>query len=121
MNEKVIVYTDKVMLKISGLQVKGIKPGDLEDEIGRLFNKPVRTIGVTGDTVELDIYNLDAEQVLTQAEGIVKAVSLTEGITPGEVVRIASSEKVIQVGKKKVEEILSANDDVCGKARWMNC
>jgi hypothetical protein len=118
MDEKVIVYSDKSMLKITGIKVKGLRPPELEAKLQEVFKRPVRLIGVTGDKVEMDVYGLDGEALLQKADGVVKAISFVEGITASNVVEIASSERSIEVdieqARRRAQEPV-----VCGRERWL--
>jgi hypothetical protein len=119
MAEKVIVYTDKTMLKISGVRIRGLSPKELEARVEEILARPARVIGVTGEKIEMDVYGLEGESILQNAAGLVSAVSLVEGITPAEVVQIAASEKAVAVEVKEARR--RARDPAqCGRERWLN-
>ncbi|TYP55455.1 hypothetical protein [Thermosediminibacter litoriperuensis] len=115
-NSHVIVYVDKTMVKITGVKVKGLKPFELELTLKNLIGRPVRVIGVTADSVEMDVYGLAPEAIYKNEEGIVKAVSTVSGITASDVMRIASAEKAVEVS---IEEIPRGEYNGCARERWL--
>lgn len=118
MAEKVIVYTDKTMLKISGLRVKGLRPPDLEEKLQQIFQRPVRLIGVTCNQIEMDVYGLDNEVALTKTDGIVQAISFVEGITPDNIIEISCSGRSVEVDVEEIRR-LAASSGQCGRERWI--
>ena len=62
-NNKVIVQVDKTVVKISGLDVKGLNIQELEIVLKENLKSVVRIIGVTGSSVEMDVYGIDEEDV----------------------------------------------------------
>ena len=114
--EHVIAYADKTVLKISGVKVKGLKPEDLEEKMNTLFQRPVRLIGVTSDSVEMDVYSLEPEQILENQEGLITAISMVPGLTATEVVQIASAEKARAVS---ADQIVPGLGQGCARERWL--
>jgi hypothetical protein len=93
----VFAYADKTMLRISGISVRGLNAGRLEELLTRELNSLVRVIGVTGQSIDLDVYGLDEANILRDEKKIIKAVALAEGITLTDLVGIACSGKTTAV------------------------
>lgn len=102
MNERVVVYADKTVLRITGIEVRGLRPQDLEKALADRLQTTVRVIGVTGDSLDVDVYGLEPDAILRDEAGTIAAVSMTPGITAGEVARIASAEKAVDVDAKNL-------------------
>ena len=62
-HEYIIAHADKSVLKISGLEVKGLNTKQLEKILGDKLHTFVRVIGVTGNNIEMDVYDIEPEQV----------------------------------------------------------
>ncbi|PKM88833.1 MAG: hypothetical protein CVU87_06545 [Firmicutes bacterium HGW-Firmicutes-12] len=116
MTERIIAYVDKTMVKIIGLKIKGIKPTDIEKVLLEQVERPVRVIGVTSDSLQLDIYGLDPEAILRDEKGIIKAISLVPGLSGTEIAQIDQAEKAQQVDIKTLSE---GTDRACPKERWL--
>jgi len=114
--EYIIANADKSVLKISGLKVKGLNTKQLEQILKEKFHTMVRVIGVTGESVEMDVYDIEPEQVIKDVEGLIKTISLTEGITATEVTKISCSEKIIEVDFNHIPDSPLSG---CAKERWM--
>lgn len=111
----IIVHADKSVLKISGLAIKGLNTAQIENILGSRLKTSVRIIGVTGDALEMDVYNIDPEQIRRDEAGLIEAVSLAEGITLTDLTRMVCSEKIIDVDFDSIpDQPLSA----CAKERW---
>lgn len=117
MDNQVIVYVDKTYVRITGLQVKGLKPFELEHKLNSMLQRPVRVIGVTGSEIEMDIYGMEAEAIYKDEKGIVKAISTVEGITAADVIKIAQAEKSVEVS---VDNFPKDNYSGCARERWLN-
>lgn len=117
MDAGVIAYVDKTVVKIRGLKVKGLKPHELEERIEEIIDSRIRIIGVTGTSVDMDIYGMDKEIVFENESGIIEAISMTEGITPLEVIEISSAEKILEID---YEDIPRGEYSGCAKERWLN-
>ncbi|NLZ54755.1 MAG: hypothetical protein GX892_16755 [Thermoanaerobacteraceae bacterium] len=112
MDNQVIVYVDKTYVRITGVKVKGLKPYELEQTLKDTLQRYVRVIGVTGTSIEMDIYGLDPEAVYRDEKGIVKAISTVEGITAEDIIKIAQAEKSVEIS---IEDF--PKDDIAGCAR----
>lgn len=113
---KIIAYADKTILKISNVSVKGLNTRELENSLMEKLNTIVRIIGVTGENIEMDIYNINPEDVLKDAQGIIKAVSLTEGINAENVMNL-SAEKAVQVDIDNIDVVKNIS---CARERWQS-
>jgi len=113
---KIIAYADKTILKITNISIKGLNTKELEYDLMEKLNTIVRIIGVTGENIEMDIYNLSPEDVLRDAQGIIKAVSLTEGIKAENVMNL-SAEKAVQVDIDNIDIVKNIS---CARERWQS-
>ncbi len=116
MSEKIIAYVDKTVVKVTGLKVQGFKPVKLEEVLSSKIGRPVRVIGVTSNSLQMDIYGLEPEAILEDSDGFIKAVSLVPGLTASEVVQIDKAEKAVTV---PVEELAKNRSSACPKERWV--
>ena len=57
------------------------------------FHSVVRVIGVTGSSIDMDIYGIDPEQIQKDEHGLIQAISTTEGVTATELAKLAGAEK----------------------------
>jgi hypothetical protein len=76
----------------------------------------VRIIGVTGEQIEMDVYDIEPEQIERNSEGLIKIISLAEGITTTEVTKLSCSEKIVEVGFNQIPVQPVSG---CAKERWM--
>lgn len=113
----IIAYVDKTVVKIRGLKVTGLKPYELEKRIEDVIDSRVRIIGVTGNSIDMDIYGMDKEAIFENEAGIIEAISITEGITALDVMKIDSAEKILEVD---YENIPTGEYSGCAKERWIN-
>ena len=97
MSTQIIALVDKTVVRLRGVCIRGLRPQQLEDAVGKRTGRMVRVIGVTGDAVEMDLYGLSPEEVLRDEAGIVRAVSAVEGVTAGEVAHIESAHAPVVV------------------------
>ena len=109
-HEYIIAHADKSVLKISGLEVKGLNTKQLEQILGEKLHTFVRVIGVTGDNIEMDV------QVRKNEKGLIESIVLTEGITVTELTKLSCSEKIVDV---KYDEIPDEPISACAMERWM--
>jgi hypothetical protein len=116
MSERIIAYVDKTVVKISGLKIEGIKPIEIERVLRERVKRPVRVIGVTSDSLQLDIYGLEPDAIMRDEEGIIKAISLAPGLSGTEVAQIDQAEKAQQVDIATLSERINK---ACAKERWL--
>jgi hypothetical protein len=109
----VIAYADKTVLKIHGISVKGLDAGALEKLLSEKLQSVVRVIGVTGDSIAMDLYGVDEESILKDEAGIIHTVSLTNGITVSDVTEISYAKKIVPVNFDEIPELKG-----CAKQRW---
>lgn len=112
----VIAHADKTVLKISGLHVNGLNTRQLEKLLEDRLHAFVRVIGVTGDRVEMDVYNLDPEQIAQDEYGLIQTVALAEGITASEVSAISCNKKIVEVDFDAIPRQPISD---CPRERWM--
>jgi hypothetical protein len=80
MNNTIVIYAQKTVLRISGIAVRGLKPCELEELLSKKLDTMVRIIGVTGSSIEMDIYGIDPEALQKDRQGIVTAISMMQGV-----------------------------------------
>lgn len=115
MTERIIAYVDKTIVKITGLRIKGIKPFEVEKILQERIGRTVRVIGITGDSLQLDIYGLEPEAIRLDEQGIIQAISLIPGLTATEVTQIDRAEKARRVD---IIELTEVAESACPKERW---
>ena len=115
-DSKVIVQVDKTVVKISGIDVKGLNIQELEKIIKDKLQSVVRIIGVTGSSLEMDVYGIEEEDVLRESDGLIKAISLADGITLTDLAQISSVSKIKTVDINDVPEY---EEGQCMKERWL--
>jgi len=113
----IIVYVDKTVVKVRGLKVMGLKPYELEKKVEEVIDKRVRIIGVTGESIDMDIYGLEEESIFKNETGIIKAISMTEGITALDIIKIDSAEQIIEID---YENMPKGEYKGCARERWLN-
>ena len=114
--EYIIAHADKSVMKISGLHVKGLNTKELEKILMEKLDTIVRVIAVTGEGIEMDVYDIEPDQVIKNEKGLIETISLTEGITATEVTKILCSDKIVEVD---FDEIPDQPISGCAKERWI--
>ena len=71
-DNKVIVQVDKTVVKITGIDVKGLNIQQLEALLKDKLKSVVRIIGVTGSSLEMDVYGIEEEAVLKEGNGCIR-------------------------------------------------
>ena len=119
MNEKnsVIVQVDKTVVKVTGLKIDGLNINQLEKLLLDRLKSMVRIIGVTGESIEMDVYGISEEDIQKDENGIVKAISMADGITLSDLAQISSIEKIKSVDFDKIPEY---HEGQCMKERWLD-
>lgn len=115
LENKVIVQVDKTVVKITGLEIKGLNIQQLEKIIKDKLKSVVRIIGVTGNSIEMDVYGIEEENILKEKDGIIKAIALAEGITVSDLVEIDSVEKI---KNHHIDNVPEYNQG-CRGERWL--
>jgi len=116
--ERFIVYIDKTVVKIVGLKVENVNLTNLEKNLMLILKRPVRVIGVAGDKLEFDVYNLYPEQIYRNEHNIIEAIALSEGIKGCEVARIDKAEHVPEVSLSELI-LKPGEEDSCPSERWI--
>jgi len=111
----VIVYADKTVIKIKGLDIMGLDTRELEKKLTDRLRSVVRVIGVTGDSIDMDIYGIEPDKILEDEEGIIHVISTSDGISPTEVARLAEAKRIVAVDYDKIP---SKEGDYCARERW---
>ena len=115
-DNKIIVQVDKTVVKITGIDVKGLNIQQLESIIKDKLKSVVRIIGVTGSSLEMDVYGIEEEAVYREADGLIKAIALADGITITDLAQISSVNKIKSVDINDVPEY---SEGQCMKERWL--
>ncbi len=115
-DSKIIVQVDKTVIKITGLKIKGLNIQELEKIIFDKLKSAVRIIGVTGDSIEMDVYGIEEEDILKDENHIIKAISLADGITISDLAQISSVEKIKSID---IDNIPDCNEKGCRGERWL--
>lgn len=115
-DNKVIVQVDKTVVKITGVDVKGLNIQELESLLKDKLKSMVRIIGVTGSSLEMDVYGIEEEDVLKEKNGIIKAIALADGITLTDLAQISSVNKIKTVD---INDVPSYSEGQCMKERWL--
>ena len=115
-DSKVIVQVDKTVVKITGIDVKGLNIQEVEAIIKDKLKSVVRIIGVTGSSLEMDVYGIEEEDVLREKDGLIKAISIADGITLTDLAQISSVSKIKTVD---VNDIPEYSEGQCMKERWL--
>jgi len=113
---RVIAFIDKTVVKITGVRVAGLSPELLEKNLQEVLKRPVRVIGVTSKSLEMDVYNLESEQIWHDKAGIIRAVAGTSGITAEEVIEIAKADKASTVPFDRLKQGARYS---CAKENWV--
>lgn len=95
--DKVIVYVDKTMLSISGIDIKGLNTYEVESLLKENLGQEARIIGVTSTNLQFDIYGASEVSLSEIAGSIVKVISMSEGITCSDIVEISDNDKVVEI------------------------
>ena len=115
-HEYIIAHADKLVLKISGLEIKGLNTVELEKLLSDKLKSFVRVIGVTGENIEMDVYGIEPEQVRKNEKGLIESIALAEGITLTDITKMACSEKIVPVD---YDEIPDEPTSDCAMERWI--
>jgi len=113
---KVIVQVDKTVVKITGVEVKGLNIQQLEEILKDKLKSLVRVIGVTGSSIEMDVYGVDEEDILRREDGLITAISLADGISVSDVTALSSVKKIQSVNIDSVPEYI---ENGCRGERWL--
>lgn len=112
----IFVQVDKTVVKITGLSVKGLNVQQLEDLLQERLKTMTRIIGVTGDSLEMDVYGIEESEILRDAEGLIRTVALAEGIRISDVTQLSQVEKIRSVDYNHIPPY---NPYGCQGERWL--
>ena len=116
MDDCVIVQVDKTVVKITGLEVKGLNIGKLEAVLAHRLKNVARIIGVTGHSLEMDVYGVEEEDIARDADGLIDAIALADGITLTDLAEISSVQKIRTVD---IDAIPAYDPRGCIMERWL--
>lgn len=114
---KVIVQVDKTVVKVTGITVKGLNIQQLEALLQEKLVSVVRVIGVTGSSIDMDVYGVEEEDIRRNADGVIQAVSLADGITLTDLAQISSISKIKEVD---INHVPAYHHGQCMKERWLH-
>lgn len=112
---KVIVQVDKTVVKIEGINVKGLNIQQLEELLQDKLKSMTRIIGVTGNSIEMDVYGIEEEDILREENGLIKTIALADGINISDVTKLSSVKKIKSVDINSIPEYM---ENGCKGERW---
>ena len=112
----IFVQVDKTVVKITGLSVKGLNVQQLESLLQDKLKSMTRIIGVTGTSLEMDIYGVEESEILRDADGLIRTVALAEGIHVSDVTQLSQVEKIHSVDYAHIPPY---NPHGCQGERWL--
>lgn len=116
-NTKVIVQVDKTVVKVTGVEVKGLNIQQLEKIIKDKLKSVIRVIGVTGNSLEMDFYGVKEEDILKEKDGLIKAIAIADGISITDLAMLSSVKKIQSVDINSVPNNIGSG---CIGERWQN-
>lgn len=111
----VIVQVDKTVVKITGLWVRGLNIQNLEELLQARLKTMTRIIGVSGTSLEMDVYGLEEADILRDSQGLITAIAAAEGITLSDVAQVSSVKKIKSVD---FDTIPPYEEGQCRAERW---
>ena len=84
----IFVQVDKTVVRITGLSVQNLNLQQLEEILQKKLKTMLRIIGVTGSTLEMDVYGLDEADILRSAQGVIQAIATADGIHVSDVTQL---------------------------------
>lgn len=115
-NSSIFVHVDKVVVRITGVKVKGLNTVRLENLLQDKLQTMVRVIGVTGESLEMDVYGLDENTILRDENGWIRMIALEDGIT---VTDLAQMEHVKKIREVPIDQIPDTPPSGCSAERWL--
>lgn len=112
---KVIVQVDKTVVKITGVEVKGLNIQQLEEILKDKLKSLIRIIGVTGSSIEMDVYGVEEDDILREEDGLIKAIALADGISTSDITSLSSIKKIQSVNIDSVPDYI---ENGCMGERW---
>ena len=115
-NAQILVHVDKTVVRITGLSVRGLNISQLEEILRERLVSLVRIIGVTGTSLEMDVYGLAEEDILRNEEGLIQAIATAEGITLSDLTQLSLAEKIREAPFDDLPPYLQS---ACKAERWV--
>lgn len=112
---QILVQVDKTVVKLIGLSVKGLNIQQLEALLQEKLKSLVRIIGVTGNSLEMDIYGLEEADILRDKEGLIKTIATADGITVSDVAKISQVRKIQSIDIHRIPPYVEKG---CRGERW---
>lgn len=112
---QILVQVDKTVVKLTGLSVKGLNIQKLEALLQEKLKSLIRIIGVTGNSLEMDVYGLEEEDILRDQEGLIKTIATADGITVSDVAKISQVNKIQSVDIHHIPPYIEGG---CPGERW---
>lgn len=115
-DSKIIVQVDKTVVKITGVTIKGLNIQQVENLMREKLKSAARVIGVTGSSIEMDVYGVEEEDIRKDGEGLIQAISVADGITLTDLAQISSVDKIKTVD---ISEVPTYSETQCMMERWL--
>lgn len=114
-SNKIIAFADKTVFSITGLSVKDLNTGQIEDILAEKMGAVVRVIGVTSGRIEMDVYGIDPAQILRDEHDVIQAVACAEGISLTDLAQVEHAEHIVEVD---YESVVAPKGPYCARERW---
>lgn len=115
-DSNILVQVDKTVVRITGLSIKGLNTRQLEELLSEKLKGETRIIGVTGTSIEMDVYGVEESDILRDPNGMIQIVSMADGITVSDVSALAQVKKIKSVDFDHIPEYPECG---CRKERWL--
>lgn len=112
----VFVQVDKTVIKVTGLTVKGLNIQQLESLLQDRLRSMTRVIGVTGDSIEMDVYGVEEADILRDGQGLIRTIAAAEGIRVSDVTQLSQVSKIRSVD---IDHIPAYDPQGCRGERWL--
>lgn len=113
----IYVQVDKTVVRITGLDVQSLNIRQLEELLQEKLETMTRIIGVTGNSIEMDVYGLDEGDILRDERGLIQAVAMARGIRVTDVTKLESVKKIRSVD---YNQIPAYKEGGCPSERWLS-
>ena len=112
----IFVQVDKTVVRITGLSVQNLNIQQLETILQEKLKTMMRIIGVTGNSLEMDVYGLDEADILRDERGVIQAIATADGIRVSDVTQLESVKKIHSVEFTQIPE---HKEGECMSERWL--
>lgn len=112
----IFVQVDKTVVRITGLSVQNLNIRQLEDLLQSRLKTMLRIIGVTGSTLEMDVYGMEESDILRDARGLIRVLAIADGIRVSDVTQLESVRKIRSVD---FDHIPAHREGACMSERWL--